>query len=104
MVNRWPTNRDRTSETGAGASNTPSPMTLSRGDIDADLYSFANPNGGSRRAFWQPGVGMCRSMARVSDGLDSLRRYSDLVSALGSLQAERWVSIGDQESGVGLHS
>jgi hypothetical protein len=25
-------------------------------------------------------------------------------SALGSLQAEGWVSVGDQESGVGLYS
>ncbi|MDQ3877766.1 MAG: hypothetical protein M3290_05380 [Actinomycetota bacterium] len=44
-------------ETGTGSTGTPSPMAMSRGDIDQDLYSF-NTTATEERAYWHPGVGM----------------------------------------------
>lgn len=43
-------------ETGAGTA-APSPMALSRGDVDTRLYSFDTVED-QVRAFWHPGVGM----------------------------------------------
>lgn len=77
-------------ETGAGSNNTPSPMTLSRGDIDADLYSFANPNGDSRRAFWHPGVGVWQ-IDDAGLALDSMRSANARINtftAAGYVAAE----------------
>jgi hypothetical protein len=45
-------------ETGAGSTHTPSPMTLSRYDLDSDLYAGHNPSTAYKRAFWHPGIGM----------------------------------------------
>jgi hypothetical protein len=42
-------------ESGAPATEAPSPMTLSRWDTQSRLYSFANPSSYSR-AFWHPGI------------------------------------------------
>lgn len=77
-------------ETGAGSANTPSPMTLSRGDVDADLYSFAAPTGDSRRAFWHPGVGLWQ-IDDAGMGLDSMRHAGARIntqSASGYVAAE----------------
>lgn len=44
-------------ETGAGSSATPSPMTLSRYDINVGLHSLSDPSKYTR-AFWHPGIGV----------------------------------------------
>ncbi len=44
-------------ETGASGNSAPSPMTLSRYDNQAGLYSFGNTSTAYPRAFWHPGVG-----------------------------------------------
>jgi FG-GAP-like repeat len=44
-------------ETGAGANQTPSPMTLSRSDNQAGLHAFKTTGTSEDRAFWHPGVG-----------------------------------------------
>lgn len=45
-------------ETGAIGSVAPSPMTLSRFDVNAGLFAFNDPNTAYRRAYFNPGVGM----------------------------------------------
>src|SRR3954454_3705367 len=44
-------------ETGASGTSAPSPMTLSRYDTQAGLYSFGSTSTAYPRAFWHPGVG-----------------------------------------------
>lgn len=45
-------------ETGATGTVAPSPMTMSRFDINAGLFAFNDPNTAFRRAYFNPGVGM----------------------------------------------
>jgi hypothetical protein len=45
-------------ETGDSATQSPSPMTLSRSDTAAGLYSFGNPQTSTPNAFFHPGVGL----------------------------------------------
>lgn len=44
-------------ETGAGSSGAPSPMAMSRYDLDQDLYSF-NTTATEVRVYWHPGIGL----------------------------------------------
>ena len=44
-------------ETGASGNTAPSPMTLSRYDTQAGLYSFGSTTTAYPKAFWHPGVG-----------------------------------------------
>ena len=46
------------SETGAGTTSAPSPMTLSRWDTQAALWAFGDKATPYQRAFWHPGIGM----------------------------------------------
>lgn len=43
---------------GGDVTKTPSPMTMSRSDVDSDLYFNRAPGGPLQRAFWHPGIGM----------------------------------------------
>jgi hypothetical protein len=64
-----------------GGSTAPSPMTMSRADIQRNLFSFSNPSG-RKRAFWHPGIGMWQlDSAGMGANLAIHRRMNTYSSA-----------------------
>ena len=77
---------------GQSRSNTPSPMTLSRGDDGATLYA---PGGAQyRRAFWHTGIGMWQ-LDDAGDGSGlSVEKFNSITSSLeiAGRMADRYCS------------
>jgi hypothetical protein len=79
-------------ETGAGTTYTPSPMTLSRYDNQAGLYAFKDLNTAFRKAFFHPGIGMWQFDSAGGWNLSAATAINTYTAAqtAATLMAQRW--------------